>query len=330
MIRSVVGQGSAAGTSDPVVTIGIINFNRAALTLQTLAQILAQEGIAERKVVVVDNGSSDLDGARLTAGIGDHVRLVRLPTNRGYAAACNAIAKVAIEYGSQFVWFLNNDVEMDPTVLTTLLAALDADRSAIAVAPVTVDAEDGTTVLGAGGSITLWRGRIVHRYASQSVESLPLSPYAVEVIEGAGPLIRTSSLRDVGAWDEGFFMYWEDVEWSVRARRSGGRLLVAPGARLRHQVSASSTPVATQEAMLRNRVRFMRIAAPPWAQPIFLVYFSCLWLPAFYVTRLVPRFGLRAGARVALTSLSWNLRDAVRRRRWRLRRSDQQIPNLSP
>ena len=81
---------------------------------------------------------------------------------------------------------------------------------------------------------------------------------------------------------------------------------------------------------MRNRIRFMRIVAPGWAQPLFMVYFACLWLPAFYLTRLAPAFGLRRGGGVAVRSLTWNFRDAIRRRRWRLRRSDQQIPTLGP
>jgi GT2 family glycosyltransferase len=308
----------------------VINFNRSTLTLRTLAQVLDQAGASDCKIVVVDNGSSDLEAAQLATGMDQGVQLLRFPTNRGYAAACNAVAQIAVECDSRFVWFLNNDVDMGPSVLSTLRATLDANPSAMAVAPVTVDARDGRTVLGAGASVTLWRGRIVHLYAGGTVDSLPRGPYEVDAIEGAGPLIRSAVLRDVGPWDEGFFMYWEDAEWSVRARRSGGRLLVAPDALLRHQVSASSTPIARQESMMRNRVRFMRIVAPGWAQPLFLAYFSCLWLPAFYLTRLAPRFGFRRAGGVAVRSLTWNLRDAFRRRRWRLRRCDQQIPTLDP
>lgn len=330
MTGSVVGLASSGRPSIRNVTVGVINFNRSALTLQTLARVLGQEGASDCKIVVVDNGSSDLDSAQLALGVDQSVQLLRLPTNRGYAAACNAVAQIAVDCGSQFVWFLNNDVDMGPSVLSTLRATLDADPSAVAVAPVTVDAPDGRTVLGAGSSITLWRGRIVHLYAGRTVESLPRGPYEVDAIEGAGPLIRTSALRDFGPWDEGFFMYWEDAEWSVRVRRSGGRLLVAPDALLQHHVSASSTPFARQESMMRNRVRFMRIVAPGWAQPLFLVYFSCLWLPAYYLTRLGPTFGFRRAAGIAVRSLTWNLRDAARRRRWRLRRSDQQIPTLDP
>ncbi len=55
-------------------------------------------------------------GSNLKLGVGEDVHLVRLPINRGYAAACNAIAQVAVEIGSEFVWFLNNDVEVDPSV----------------------------------------------------------------------------------------------------------------------------------------------------------------------------------------------------------------------
>jgi hypothetical protein len=78
--------------------------------------------------------------------------------------------------------------------------------------------------------------------------------------------------------------------------------------------------------MLRNRVRFVRIVAPTWVQPIFICYYSFLWLPAFFVMRLVPQFGFWQGGRIAVQSLMWNIKDAARRRRWRLRLSDQETP----
>jgi GT2 family glycosyltransferase len=255
--------------------------------------------------------------------------MVQLPTNRGYAAACNAVAAIAIELETPFVWFLNNDVDMGPAVSKRLVAGLEADPSAAAIAPVTVDSGNGTTVLGGGAAVKTWLGKVTHLYVGCPIDSLPPTPYAVDAIEGAGPLVRVSALRDIGSWDEGFFMYWEDTEWSVRARRANRRLLVTPGATLRHAVSASSTPAARQRLMLRNRVRFVRIVAPMWAQPIFICYYSFLWLPAFFVMRLVPQFGFRQGGGIAIQSLAWNIKDAARRRRWKLRSSDQEMPALS-
>jgi GT2 family glycosyltransferase len=315
--------------SGPSVTVGIVNFEGASLTLRALEQVLAQKGAPAFDVVIVDNGSSDQDFARLASGVGSDTRLVRLATNRGYAAACNAVARIAFEQRSTFVWFLNNDVDMADDLLARLSGHLGTDRSIGAVAPVTVDARDGQTVLGAGASITPWRGKLAHRYQGRPVGELPRDAYEVEAIEGAGPLIRTSALGHVGGWDEGFFMYWEDAEWSVRARRSGLRLIVAPDAFLRHSVSASSASNERQGLMIRNRLRFVRIAGAGWVQPLFLVYLTAIWLPAYYVTRLAPRYGIGQAARIAIQGVAWNVRDALRRRRWRLRRSDQDIPSLA-
>ena len=313
----------------PNVTVGIVNFEGASLTLRALERVLAQKGAPAFEVVVVDNGSSDEDFARLASGVGPDARLVRLPTNRGYAAACNAVGRIGLEHRSTFVWFLNNDVEMSDDLLARLCTRLGTDRSIAAVAPVTVDARDGQTVLGAGASITIWRGKLAHRYQGRPVSELPNHAYEVEAIEGAGPLIRASALSDVGGWDEGFFMYWEDAEWSARARRSGLRLLVAPDAFLRHSVSASSAAADRQGLMIRNRLRFVRIAGAGWVQPVFLAYLTALWLPAYYVTRLVPRYGLVQAARIGFLGVAWNIRDAFHRRRWRLRPSDQDIPRLA-
>ena len=310
------------------VVAGVVNFNGARRTLATLDGIFRQAPPDVLRVIVVDNGSAPADLDALRAGLDGRAAMLALPRNVGYAAACNAVAREAIGLGAEFVWFLNNDLTLPEPVLPGLIDALDRDHAVAAVAPVTVDAANRSIVLGAGARISWSRGRLVHLRMGLDAGDLPGTPYDVAVLEGACPLIRTSAMRAIGAWDESFFMYWEDVEWSVRATRSGARLQIVPDRRVGHTVAASSPPIDRLEFMLRNRVRFMRIAAPGPIQPVFMAYFAALWLPAFLIARAIPRFGPAAGLRLAVGAVSWNVTDAVRRRRWRLTRADQAIPYL--
>ena len=128
--------------------------------------------------------------------------------------------------------------------------------------------------------------------------------------------------------DESYFMYGEDVDWSIRARQQGFALEIVPAARARHGGARSSPPQAQVRFILRNRVRMMRARAGLATQAAFMAYFVLGKLPAYTLARLVPRFGLRAGLELAISVLSWNVRDALRRRRWRLRANDQVIPRI--
>jgi GT2 family glycosyltransferase len=128
--------------------------------------------------------------------------------------------------------------------------------------------------------------------------------------------------------DEGYFMYGEDVDWSIRARDAGFDLEVVPTARARHGWARSSQPADRLRYLLRNRVRLVRARGGLATNAAFAAYLFLGWLPAYAIGRLVPRLGLRTGLRLAIHPLAWNLGDAVRRRRWRLRPQDQVIPRI--
>jgi GT2 family glycosyltransferase len=303
------------------IVAAIVNFNRAALTDRAVTSFLAQEGSHEVRLVVVDDGSRDDDVRELVSRIGDRADLVLLTANRGYAAACNVAARLALAAGAEFTWLLNNDLMFPRSTLRQLVQHLEGHPELAAVAPVTVRGDDPRTVLGAGVDVRLARAQVRHRHEGAGVADLPWAPYEVTALEGACLLIRTEALRRIGPLDEGFFMYWEDTEWSMRARRLGYRLGIVPSAQVPHLVAQSSQAAERVALMMRNRIRFVRRIGSDLDQATFLTYFLLAWLPAFYLARLAPRFGPARGARIAWESIGWNVRDARLRRSWRLRRS---------
>ena len=315
--------------ADPLrVVAGLVNFNGAALTLEALESLLGQDGAAELRCVVVDNGSTPDDVAALAAGVGGRASVVRLPVNVGYAAACNAVALIAAESGAKYVWWLNNDLLLAPGTLRALLERMDAAPRTAAATAVLTDYDTGERVIGAGMDLSLWRGRVRHSLAGLDVRELPSQVLAVDVVAGACVLVRMSALREIGGMDEGYFMYGEDVDWSIRARDAGFDLDNVPTALARHGWGRSSAPADRLRYLLRNRVRLVRARGGIAANLAFGAYFFLGWLPAYTISRLVPRFGVRTGLRLGLHPLAWNISDAVRRRRWRLRPQDQVIPRL--
>ena len=317
-----------ADNSKPRVLAVIVNYEGAQMTLAALESLLEQSISAEIRIVVIDNASSDADAQALNVGVGGRASVVRFETNRGYAAACNAASQLAAEAGIPYVLWLNNDLLLESGSIETMLVRLEAAPGAAAVGAVTVDFETGARVLGAGMDLSFWRGEVRHRHAGVAVAQLPEAPYQVDVVLATCVLVKISALRVIGGMDESYFMYAEDVDWAIRARQAGFGLEIVPAARARHAGARSSSPQAQVRLILRNRVRMMRARAGPATQAAFIAYFVLGKLPAYTVARLVPRFGLRAGLGLAMESLSWNVRDALRRRRWRLRATDQVIPRI--
>ena len=71
-------------------------------------------------------------------------------------------------------------------------------------------------------------------------QPLPDSPIEVEAISGACMLVKRDVMEDVGLWDEGYFLHCEDLDWCMRFRQKGWKILFVPDARISHALGACS------------------------------------------------------------------------------------------
>ena len=226
----------------PTVAV-IVNFNSGSLLGPALDRLASQ---AVSSTVVVDNASHDLSWQDALGRPG--VRLHRLPSNRGFAAAVNyALGSTDQPY----VLLLNADVEMNDGYVEQLAEVLDAEPR---VAGVT-----GTLVLPNGlvdsTGITLTTARCAFdrdRGATPSEAGRDDEPFAVS---GAAALLRRDALAQVGGFWEELFVYWEDTEAAWRMRRAGWRFAHVPGARGVHaRGSDSADPTFVEAADFGNRL----------------------------------------------------------------------------
>jgi len=309
----------------PRVLAAIVNYNRADLTLDTVDSLLGLSGEAPMMALVIDSASATADLDRLRAALPAQVGLMELAVNDGYGAACNAAIHRAAAEEIPFVWLLNNDIAFEPGCLRELVRVLDKWPHLAACAPVVVEFDRPDVVLSSGMKVRLRFGRISHLRHGLSVATLPSEVQRVDALEASALLIRTSAAVECGGFDEGFFMYSEDLEWSLRARDHGWALASAPTARVRHRLSQSSAPLDRIEYMIRNRIRSVRIHGTAADQATFMAYMIFGWLPAYALMRLLFRYGPEPTAKAVLRPLLWNIRDARRRHHWRLTSADQQI-----
>lgn len=262
------------------------------LVRRAVESLVRQTGPFSLAVVVVDDGSGPDVTRLLAAQLPPQVELVELPANGGYGAACNVGVRRALDTGSAYVWLLNNDIEMEDGTLARLVAALERRPRLAAAGPVMISADLPPRVLGAGMTVHLMRGRVRHLHEGAPLGQLPVEPFGVAGIEGSALLIRAAALREVGGMDERYWMYWEDVDWSVRARRAGWQLAIVPKARVRHLVAQSTSRERRTEMLILNRIRFVELVGSSSDRLVFRLYFLVGWLPAYTMFRLVPRMGL--------------------------------------
>ena len=199
-------------------------------------------------MIVVDNGSTDGTTAHVRERWPD-VSLVVLEGNRGFAAAVNAGVAAS---SSEYVALLNNDMELDPEWLASLVAALDRDpRAGSAASKLRMLREPG--LLDGAGDLVTWYGATWRRGHGEPDRGQYDEPGVVASPCAGAALYRRRALEEVGDFDERFFAYLEDADWGLRAQLAGWRCLWVPSAVAYHLGGATSRRMGDLETELIAR-----------------------------------------------------------------------------
>ncbi|MBU2695782.1 glycosyltransferase family 2 protein [Pimelobacter sp. 30-1] len=210
--------------------------------------------------IVVDNASTD-GSAELAEELGAHV--VRLPDNVGFSAANNAGAAAAAAAGADCLVFANPDVTVTQEGIDRL-AALALDRRAL-TAPQLLNL-DGSPQENGRRAPYLYR-KVLHfagSAASRAHYEVTAAPHEVKDVPwviGAAVAVPRSVFDEIGGWDAGFFVYYEDSDLCLRARRAGHPVLLDGGVRWTHAWARATRRTRSWRVWrieLRSALRFYR------------------------------------------------------------------------
>ena len=256
----------------------ILNWNQAALTLLCVESVKTQVD----HVYVVNNNSCSEERALLLGIANKNTTILINDTNEGYAAGCNRGVDAALGARFAAVLIMNNDAFPDPGSIPALVSQLEAAPSVGAVGPVVV--KQGTReVVHVACSLDLRTGRARWLQRGVSLGELDKVPLTTEYLSGEVMLVRSTVIEDIKMFDERYFCYYEDVDWSLRARRAGWALEVVPDAVFEHIIGASSAGRVGTYYRARNLPLFLRVAfrrsrftALILAMPMELIAFTAL------------------------------------------------------
>ena len=295
---------------DDRVTAIIVNYRTPDMSLQCLDALAGERAkLPGLSVILADGGSGDGSVERLAAGLAtsphrDWVTLLPLPFNGGFGWANNQGIRRALQQPepAEFVYLVNPDAIIEPGALVALVAAIRADPKA-ASAGSQLLAPQGWAVGSAFTFPTVasefFRGAntpLLERLAR--VKPLVVEtdrPVEAEWVTGASVLFRAEALRQCGLFDEGFFLYFEEVELMHRLAAAGWKALHVPGSRVRHVGGAATGVVdgASEKARLpdywfRSRRRyFARTRGPLGARLSALA-----WIAGYGIWRARELAGL--------------------------------------
>lgn len=225
------------------VSVIIVNYNGGTLLVNCVREALLQA----EQVIVVDNASADTSMSTLIEQFSNEPRLiVRFETtNLGFAAGCN----LGIGHSTQpYLLFLNPDCLIVGNSLHRMVEVLEIDPS-IGMVGGRLNNLDGSEQGGGRRAVpTPWRSFVrafgLTRFSNRfpklffdfhlHKQPLPTEPIDVEAISGALMLVRREAIDDVGYWDEVYFLHCEDLDWCMRFRNKGWRILFVPDAPVLH------------------------------------------------------------------------------------------------
>ena len=282
------------------VAVVILNYNGHEQTIRCIESIVHDQDF-HGEIVVCDNGSIDGSCQKLEEWMadrcsqrgaqncnalvypfpcGDHgtitaktygevFTLIRAPRNLGYAGGNNIAIRYLQERGVEYILLLNNDLVVRKNTVNKLVEVANSQPNAGLVGALNVELENESKVYEPGMKF--------NRYRLKNVK-IPVQPSGVDAVDkviGSSILIKSKILDDTGLMDERFFLYWEDLEFCLRVKKSGYVVLIAYDAVVEHSPHGSSNGFVRRYFHTRNAYLFVRIGLPKWYHfCAFLLLFS--------------------------------------------------------
>src|SRR6188768_26886 len=253
----------------PAIDVAIVNWNTAEAALAAARAYLVSEAVDVR-VTIVDNDSRPEQGELLRAGCPEGVRLDLSGENLGYGRAANRALRGG---GGELICVSNADVVAEPGALAAL-AAVAAEPRAGMVGPVFGGGTDRYHAALPGTTTML--ARIFAGSFGERPQPSPAPGGVVEVGQPSGAcfIVRRETWEAMGGFDEGFFLWYEDVDLARRLHDAGYRNLIAGSARVGHAGAEAFVQIdrqAQQAIRLRSVERYIRLHHPgamPIAAPL--------------------------------------------------------------
>ncbi len=279
-------------SSPPRVSIIIVSWNGRDLLARCLAS-LANHVQMPHEVIVVDNGSSD-GTPDFVAKNFTTVRLIRNTANRGFSVANNQGAAAAT---GDFLLFLNADTEFIDDPLPTLIAVLEKDNAVGAVGPRLLNLDrsiqDSVRRFPRWGdqALTLLKLRWFLRHSAVMRRYRPAEfnqverPVAVDEVMGAAIMLRRQTFVELGGWDDGYWIWFEDVDLCQRLHRRHQRVVYVPAAQIVHVGGSSFRQVVSLKKHLWFMASLWRYAKKYWS-PLAALSLWPIMIISYFLTML--------------------------------------------
>lgn len=235
------------------VAVIVLNYKVKDLTMKCLLSVKSSD-YPDLDIIVVDNGSED--------GIEEELRkqkgiiFIQTGSNLGYTGGNNIGIKHALENEAQYLFVLNPDTEVARDTISELVKVAEKENAGI-VGP-KILFSDKKTIWYAGGQFDMLNVLGGHRGVDEKDVGQYDKMEETDYITGAAILVKKEVFARIGLFENKYFLYYEDSDFCMRAKRAGFKILYVPQAAVYH-VNAKSTGLGSplqDYYITRNRMLF--------------------------------------------------------------------------
>ena len=210
----------------PKVSIIVLNYNGKDFIKKTLMSVF-NLNYPNFETILVDNASVD-GSLEMLRGFFPNLLIIKNNVNKGFSGGNNEGIKYVLERKADFILLLNYDTEVEKSFLTNLIFSAQKSEKIGLVSPI-IFSKNSSKIWFSGGKIDWMRMKTIHEREKRTHD------YAKsDYLTGCSLLIKTEVFKKIGLLDEDYFLYWEDADFSVRAKKAGYDLVVSSKSRIFH------------------------------------------------------------------------------------------------
>ncbi len=287
----------------PKVSIVSVNYNQPEVTAEMIRS-LQQISYPDTEIIIVDNGSPEYTCKSIEPEF-PGVKFIYLKKNVGFAGGNNA----GFQYASgKYILMLNNDTEVDKDFLQPLVNRLENQPQTGIVSPKIYYFHHHNLIQYAGTSkINPVTSRGKHFGNKQPDNGQYNQVQPTYYPHGAAMMFRASLLNEVGLMYEGYFLYYEEYDFSERVKKHGYDIWFEPQSKIYHKESVSTgknSPLKTYY-LTRNRILFLRRNVEGFTFVAAITYFLVFAFPKNLLKHLLK--GEKEHVISLLKGLTWHL-----------------------
>jgi GT2 family glycosyltransferase len=222
------------------VYVIVLNWNGKEDTLDCL-ESLRSTNYDNYKIVLVDNGSED-DSVEAVKKNFPEVDVVETGKNLGFAGGNNVGIEYAIKEGADYVFLVNNDTTVHPDYLKELVEVAESDLKIGMTGSKIYYHGEPERIWFAGGKINWLKNKGEHIGLDEIDKGQYDQIKEVGYLTGCALLVKREVVEKVGVLEDDYFLYYEDVDYSLRIKNTGYKVVYVPKSKIYHKVSRSTKP----------------------------------------------------------------------------------------